>query len=148
VLDRLIAAAGGAGETVPLSSLEAILIEVASAQSTGAWTLARARVGATPERVLIEREPGRDALPVLTLASDESVLWDGRFRVAAGARLGAGVEVRALGVDGLRDLRAVSIFRPACPSQPCARYPPSGTAITCWPSRPSASGRMPRPAPI
>jgi tRNA(Ile)-lysidine synthase len=106
VLDRLIAAAGGAGETVPLSSLEAILLEVASAQSTGAWTLARARVGATPERVLIEREPGRDALPVLALASDESVLWDGRFRVAAAARLGAGVEVRALGVDGLRDLRA------------------------------------------
>jgi tRNA(Ile)-lysidine synthase len=106
-LDRLIAAAGGAGETVPLAGLEAIVREVISAQSIGAWTLARAKLSATADRLLIEREPGRDALPVLGLAPGKAALWDGRFRIAAGPGLGAcPVEVRALGADGLRELRA------------------------------------------
>ena len=106
VLDRLIAAAGGTGETVRLAGLEAILREVISAEPSGAWTLARAKLSATADRLLIEREPGRDALPVLGLAPGDAALWDGRFRVAADAGLGERVEVRALGVDGLRELRA------------------------------------------
>jgi tRNA(Ile)-lysidine synthase len=107
VLDRLIAAAGGAGETVPLSKLEAIVREVISAESISAWTLARAKLSTTAERLLIEREPGRDALPALRLAPGDAALWDGRFRVVAGAGIGERVEVHALGVDGLRDLRAL-----------------------------------------
>jgi tRNA(Ile)-lysidine synthase len=105
-LDRLIAAAGGAGETVPLSKLEAIVREVTSSRSIGAWTLARAKLSATADRLLIEREPGRDALPALRLAPGDAALWDGRFRVVACAGIGERVEVRALGVDGLRELRA------------------------------------------
>jgi tRNA(Ile)-lysidine synthase len=105
VLGRLIAAAGGADEAVPLSNLEAIVREVISAQPSGAWTLARAKLGATPDRLLIEREPGRDTPPVLSLAAGEAGLWDGRFRVAAGSGLAHPVEVCALGVDGLREVR-------------------------------------------
>jgi tRNA(Ile)-lysidine synthase len=106
VLDRLIAAAGGTGETVPLAGLEAIVGEVISTQTSGAWTLARAKLSATADRMLIEREPGRDALPVLGLAPGDAALWDGRFRIVAGAGIGERVEVHALGVDGLRELRA------------------------------------------
>jgi tRNA(Ile)-lysidine synthase len=105
VLTRAIAAAGGAGEPVPLAGVEAILADLPST-SSGAWTLARARLAATPQRLLIEREPGRAALPVLSLAPGEAALWDGRFRVAAGLSIDAPVEVRALGVDGVRGLRA------------------------------------------
>jgi tRNA(Ile)-lysidine synthase len=105
VLTRALSAAGGAGEPVPLAGVEAILADL-SGMPTGAWTLARARLAATPERLLIEREPGRDALPVLLLAPGDAAVWDGRFRVGAGAAIEAAVEVRALGVDGLRELRA------------------------------------------
>ena len=111
VLTRAIAVAGGAGEPVPLAGVEAILADLTCRQpgtQPAAWTLARARVAATPERLLIEREPGRDALPVLLLAPGEAAIWDGRFRVAAGWAAGGidgPVEVRALGVDGLRELR-------------------------------------------
>jgi tRNA(Ile)-lysidine synthase len=104
VLTRAIAAAGGAGEPVPLAGVEAILADLPSSQS-GAWTLARARLAATPQRLLIEREPGRDALPILLLAPGEVAMWDGRFQVAVGRSIDAPVEVRALGVDGVRELR-------------------------------------------
>jgi tRNA(Ile)-lysidine synthase len=104
VLTRAIAAAGGAGEPVPLAGVESILSDLSSTQD-GAWTLARARLAATPERLLIEREPGRDALPVLVLAPGEAAIWDGRFRVSAGP-IDHPVQVRALGVDGVRELRS------------------------------------------
>ncbi len=64
------------------------------------------RLAATPERLLIEREPGRDALPVLALAPGEAAIWDGRFRVSAGPSIDHPVQVRALGVDGVRELRS------------------------------------------
>lgn len=105
VLTRAIAAAGGAGEPVPLAGVEAILADLSSTQA-GAWTLARARLAATPDRLLIEREPGRDALPNISLAPGDVVVWDGRFRVSAGQGIEDPIEVRALGVDGVRELRA------------------------------------------
>jgi hypothetical protein len=105
VLARAVAAAGGAGQPVPLAGLEAILAELSSTR-TGAWTLARARVATAPERLLIEREPGRDALPTLVLVPGSVEVWDGRFRVSTGHRFEGAVEVRALGVEGVRELRA------------------------------------------
>jgi len=105
VFAHAVAAAGGAGQPVPLAGVEAILAELASTP-TGAWTLARARVAAAPERLLIEREPGRDALPTLLLVPGSVAVWDGRFRVSTGHRCEGAVEVRALGVEGVRELRA------------------------------------------
>ena len=104
MLTRAIAAAGGAGEPVPLAGVEAILADLPSTQA-GAWTLARARLAATLDRLLIEREPGRDALPVLLLAPGDAAMWDGRFRVCRRPADRGPVEVRALGVDGVRELR-------------------------------------------
>jgi tRNA(Ile)-lysidine synthase len=109
VLTRAIAAAGGSGEPVPLAGVEAILADLSSSDSgmqSAAWTLARARLAATPKALLIEREPGRDALPVLVLAPGQAAIWDGRFRVSAGPSIDHPVQVRALGVDGVRELRS------------------------------------------
>ena len=106
LLARAMGAAGGVGEPVPLAGLEAIAREVLDGHATGAWTLARAKVTASPGRLLVEREPGREALPVLSLTPGTAALWDGRFRLTVGARWADAVEVRALGVEGLRELRA------------------------------------------
>jgi tRNA(Ile)-lysidine synthase len=105
LLARAMAAAGGAGEPVPLAGLEAIVREVVDRHATGAWTLARAMLTAAPERLLVEREPGREAPTVLSLVPGTTAVWDGRFRVTADARCATTVEVKALGAEGLRELR-------------------------------------------
>ena len=105
VLLRAVALAGGSDEPVPLAGLEPIAAAVMAGPAAGGWTLARAKITAAPSGILVEREPGRTALPNLALAPGTEVVWDGRFLVRAGARLGAGVQVRALGVEGLRELR-------------------------------------------
>ena len=114
VLIHTIAAAGGAGEPVPLAGADAILADLSSTQS-GAWTLARARLAATPDRLLIEREPGREALPVLLLAPGDTAVWDGRFSVSAGRGIEGTVEVRGLGVDGMREQRTRINVPPGLP---------------------------------
>jgi tRNA(Ile)-lysidine synthase len=108
VLDRAIAAAGGAGEPVPLGRLEplAAAIRAGGTAASGRWTLARALVAAEGPTVLVEREPGREPLPQIALRPGDSALWDGRFRVQVAPTFAGGpVEVRALGEAGVRDLR-------------------------------------------
>jgi tRNA(Ile)-lysidine synthase len=108
VIGRCIAAAGGAGEPVPLSGLETIvaglLQGVAGAPET-VWTLARARIAVDACRIRIDREPGRTPLPVAAMKAGSSLIWDGRFRIEADAEVGCCLEVRALGRDGLRELK-------------------------------------------
>ena len=109
VLGKGIAAAGGSGAPVPLAKLEALadtLAETLAVPGTaGRWTLARAAIRLAPSRIVLEREPGRRPWPELALAPGERALWDGRFWVAAGPKLGFSVAVRALGPAGLAGLR-------------------------------------------
>jgi tRNA(Ile)-lysidine synthase len=105
VLSWAIAAVGGLPEPVALANVETMTEAVCAASATGAWTLARAKILASGESVVLEREPGREALPVIVLRPGLQAMWDGRFLVTAGSRL-SGVEVRALGVDGVRQVRA------------------------------------------
>jgi tRNA(Ile)-lysidine synthase len=107
VLARCIAAAGGSDEPVPLGKLEPIVDRLfrSAATAAGSWTLARALVSEAPEAIQIEREPGRQPPPRLTLAGGASSLWDGRFAVAVAASFEGTLEVGALGADGLADLR-------------------------------------------
>jgi tRNA(Ile)-lysidine synthase len=108
VLERAILAAGGGGERVALGKLEAVLggVREARVAAPGKWTLARALITAEASAVRIEREPGREPLPELTLAPGTAALWDGRFRVWVAARLGSEpVQVRPLGEATLRGLR-------------------------------------------
>src|SRR5690606_19905995 len=66
----------------------------------------RALITAEASVVRLEREPGREPLPELTLEPGTSTLWDGRFQVTVGRDYtGGGVLVRALGDAGLRELR-------------------------------------------
>jgi tRNA(Ile)-lysidine synthase len=107
VLMRAIRAAGGTDEPVPYGRLEAIVAQcVSGSGASAAQTLARALV--TPEHgaVVVEREPGRDPLPVLCLAPGETGTWDGRFRIDVPADLAAGsLHVRPLTEPGLMALR-------------------------------------------
>jgi tRNA(Ile)-lysidine synthase len=112
VLDRAIAAAGGAAERVPLGKLEPVLAAVCNARpvarpaAPGRWTLARALITVEGPVVYIERELGREPLPELALAPGRAALWDGRFRVAVAAGFPGGtIEVRALSEADVRDLR-------------------------------------------
>ena len=107
LLDRCIAAAGGSGEPVPLAKLEAIVdsLRRPDGPESGSWTLSRALIAATRARHQVEREPGRLPLPRLVLAGGASALWDGRFAVAVAEGWEGTVEVRALGADGLAELR-------------------------------------------
>ncbi len=126
VLERAILAAGGAGERVPLGKLEALLSGVrdARAAAPGKWTLARALITAEASAVRIEREPGREPLPELTLAPGTAALWDGRFRVRAASGLGCGpVQVRALGEANLRDLRRRGHVAQDAPARAAAAVP-------------------------
>src|SRR5262245_45067809 len=106
VLAKGIAAAGGAGRPLPLAKLEALAATLARPEAAGRWTLARTAIRAAPGRIVLEREPGRRPCPDLTLAPGEQALWDGRFWVAAGPKLGFPVAVRALGQAGLAALRS------------------------------------------
>jgi tRNA(Ile)-lysidine synthase len=105
VLMRAVRAAGGLDEPPPYARLEAIAAAYTSADTTS-QTLARALVTADQDGVVIEREPGRDPLPVLRLAPSETAVWDGRFRVSNPPDFAGGtVEVRALAEPGLLALR-------------------------------------------
>jgi tRNA(Ile)-lysidine synthase len=110
VLSRAIAAAGGLDDPVPYPRLEAIVSDLKgdwtdASQALGC-TLARAKI--TPvtaqDHVLIEREPGREPLPVMEVAPGMQRIWDGRFRVGAEMRTQGRYQVRALGIEGLRRL--------------------------------------------
>jgi tRNA(Ile)-lysidine synthase len=105
VLGKGIAAAGGGGGPVPLAKLEALAETLAAPEAAGRWTLARTAVRAAPETIVLEREPGRRPWPELALAPGQQALWDGRFWVVAGPKLGFPVAVRALGQVGLAALR-------------------------------------------
>jgi tRNA(Ile)-lysidine synthase len=123
LLERCIGAAGGSGEPVPLAKLEAVVagLRRRDAPAAGSWTLGRALIAAG-DAIEIEREPGRHALPRLTLAGTAGALWDGRFAIHVAGGGEESVEVRALGPDGVAELRrlgrALKATRAAqlCPS--------------------------------
>src|SRR5207249_483812 len=92
VLAWAVAAAGGSDEPVALANIETTAEALCAAPATGAWTLARAKITATADGILVEREPGREPLPTLILEPGSQGLWDGRFLVKAGPRLAGAVE--------------------------------------------------------
>ena len=116
VILRAIALAGGSGVPLPLAGLEPIAEAIVTGPAAAAWTLARAKISAGPAHVVVEREPPRTALPTLTLEPGTQACWDGRFLVRAGPGLAAGVQVRALGEEGLRGLRPLVAMPSRVPS--------------------------------
>jgi tRNA(Ile)-lysidine synthase len=123
LVERCVLAAGGSAEPVPLGRLEPILASLRAPGDArpGSWTLARAIIGATLDTIQIEREPGRLPLPRLQVASGTNVRWDRRFLVSVSAAAKTSFEVRALGADGLRQLRELG--RPAKSTRPLQLVP-------------------------
>jgi tRNA(Ile)-lysidine synthase len=106
VVARCIAAAGGLGEPVSLAGLEPLTAALRLGTGGGSWTLARAQLTMAADVVRVEREPGRLPLPVMKVAPGPGrAVWDGRFAIEIAAGLKGGVEVRALGEDGLSALK-------------------------------------------
>jgi tRNA(Ile)-lysidine synthase len=108
LIGRCILAAGGLPEPVPLAGLEPIVAAVwagSPGEADGCWTLARAQIKARGNAIDVEREPGRTAPAVATLAAGAKLLWDGRFRVEIARAFEGRLEVRALARAGLAELK-------------------------------------------
>jgi hypothetical protein len=74
--------------------------------------------------VTLERVPGREPLPELSVAPGTTAVWDGRFRVTvAGGFAGGPVLVRALGEADLRDLRRRGHGQDGAPARAAAAVP-------------------------
>jgi tRNA(Ile)-lysidine synthase len=126
VLDRAVAAAGGAHERAPLGKLEALLPAVfaSGAAAAGRWTLARALITAERGTITVEREPGREPLPAFALVPGSTALWDGRFRIGVSQSFAGGtVEVHALGEPDFRDLRRRRLIADDAPARAAAATP-------------------------
>lgn len=123
VLARAITAAGGSDEPVSLAGLEAIAALMLGGGAEGQKrTLARAMITAAGPTITIEREPGREQLPLLKLADGVPACWDGRFRVRADAAGGA-IEVRPLGAAAARELRQQGVVATRVPTRAIAMLP-------------------------
>jgi tRNA(Ile)-lysidine synthase len=124
VLDAAVVAAGGCSEPVPLSRLEAIAGAICGGTAPSRWTLARALITAEEPTVTVEREPGREQLPALTVAPGTTALWDGRFRVrVAPGACEAPLAVCALGAAALRDLRRRGAIAADAPAGAATKVP-------------------------
>ncbi|KAB2919691.1 MAG: tRNA lysidine(34) synthetase TilS [Hyphomicrobiaceae bacterium] len=123
VLTRAVVAAGGSDEPVALANVETIAGHLGSGSGCGAWTLSRAKITAGPEHILIEREPGREELPHLTLAPGRSAVWDGRFKVHAEPAMEGTVDVGPLGPDGLKELRGLGAVTSPAPASTLRAMP-------------------------
>ena len=113
-LARLIAIVGGGDEPVRLAKLEALLASLA-AHPGNAHTLGRCRIGPQKGRLAVFREMRANALPTISLEPGTRALWDGRFRIELGAEEPEPIVVKALGEQGLRDLRDASDLLAALP---------------------------------
>jgi tRNA(Ile)-lysidine synthase len=114
VLARLIAIVGGGEEPVRLAKLEALLALLA-AHPGNAHTLGRCRIGPQKGRLAVFREMRANALPTISLEPGTRALWDGRFRIELAAEEPEPIVVKALGEQGLRDLRDASDLLAALP---------------------------------
>jgi tRNA(Ile)-lysidine synthase len=106
-LSRLIAMVGGGEEPLRLAKLEALLASLASKPGK-AHTLGRCRIGPLGRRLGIFRELRGVGLPVAELLPGQRTLWDHRFKMELGAQEREPITVKALGEQGLRDLRGCS----------------------------------------
>jgi tRNA(Ile)-lysidine synthase len=111
VIGRCIAAAGGSAEPVSLAKLEPIVTALRDrgGQEPAGWTLARGHVTVDGPTIQIEREPGRQPLPVLTVSGGTSALWDGRFAIDIAEGFEGNLDVRALGAAGLVELERAGV---------------------------------------
>ena len=102
----LIASFGGQPGPPRLASVEDLCERLQSASFEGA-TLGGAMIAAEPMTMVVFREPGREGLPLTTLARGERKIWDHRFCVAVNgtARVAHEIVVGALGAQDYKTVR-------------------------------------------
>jgi tRNA(Ile)-lysidine synthase len=122
LLARLIAAFGGRSEPVRLVKVESLLERIDD-PAFPATTLGGAMVVRRAREIVVHREPGRSALPQIALAPGNSVEWDGRFRVAADAKIPMPLVVAPLGRSGFAKLRQQLERAPRLPARAAATLP-------------------------
>jgi len=125
VLSRLIAMIGGAEEPLRLAKLETLLAALAESPPK-AHTLGRCRIQPIAGRFGIFREVRAKGLPVTELMPGERALWDNRFRIELGRNEPEPITVRALGEQGLRELRDSSTLLASLPRLAGRTLP------SCW----------------
>jgi tRNA(Ile)-lysidine synthase len=122
---RLIASVGGAEEPLRLAKLEALLGSLVESPDK-AHTLGRCRIQPFSGRIGIFREVRAMGLPVAQVRPGERTLWDNRFRIELGLREQEPIIVRALGDQGLRELRDSSALLASLPRLAGRTLP------SCW----------------
>jgi len=133
-LARLIAMVGAAAEPARLAKLETLLAAL-KADPDKAHTLGRCRLAPRDGRLLVFREMRKEGLPEVELRPGERMLWDNRFRLELGEGASGPIIVRALGEEGLRDLKC-SEGLPAAVPRLAARTLPAcwrGDTLICLP---------------
>jgi tRNA(Ile)-lysidine synthase len=103
-LAQLIAAVGGGETPLQLGKLETLLAGL-QAHPRQAHTLGRCRLEPVANRLGVFREVRGSGLPVAELSPGMRALWDNRFRVELGLDAPVPIQVRALGEEGLRELK-------------------------------------------
>jgi tRNA(Ile)-lysidine synthase len=124
-LSRLIAIIGGAEEPLRLAKLETLLAALAESPPK-ARTLGHCRVQPISGRLGIFREVRAKGLPVIRVLPGERTLWDNRFRIELGRNEHEPITVRALGEQGLRELRDSSTLLASLPRLAGRTLP------SCW----------------
>ena len=107
VLARCIAAAGGSDEPVPLGKLEPIVDSLRRGKdprpAAGRWPARSSPRRPAPSRS--SASPAASRCRASRSQAAQTALWDGRFAVAVAAGFAGTLEVRALGAEGLAELR-------------------------------------------
>jgi len=124
-IGQLIAVIGGGETPLQLGKLEK-LMDALEADPNKAHTLGRCRLQAVSGRLGLFREVRGSGLPIAQLHPGERTLWDNRFRVELGRAAPGAVTVKALGEQGLREMRERSTEISSMP-------PLAGRALpACW----------------
>ena len=119
VLRRAVSAHGGQAEAPRLVRLEALLARLRRGSGAGltaplAATLGGCHVTAGEGALDVIREPGRLGLPEVEARPGEPIAWDRRFQITIDSPPDGWAPipvVRALGGDGLRQLRRIAATR-------------------------------------
>lgn len=113
VLARLLMGIGGSDYPPRLECLERLYDAVLDdTRSGGGATLCGCRIVRSGTALIVFRETGRTGLPVQPVNPAGTLVWDRRFRIDAACDVvGSGLQVRALGEEGVKRVRENSSLR-------------------------------------
>lgn len=133
-LSRILRCVGGGEYPARFASLERLLDGVINGDVGGGGTLAGCRLISQPDGLLAVRE-NRGVEVLAIRPGNRDLLWDGRFRVGLARRKSVSsgkYEVRALGAEGWRQIRAANPDIAAAAVRHGLNAPVRGTLPALW----------------